>query len=38
MGQVTQLTFIARYLERTAAHATNIAENIFYMVKGNITI
>ncbi|WP_026692890.1 phosphate signaling complex protein PhoU [Peribacillus kribbensis] len=34
MAQVTQLTFIARYLERTADHATNIAENIFYMVKG----
>ncbi|PLT29203.1 phosphate signaling complex protein PhoU [Peribacillus deserti] len=34
MAQVTQLTFIARYLERTADHATNIAENIFFMVKG----
>lgn len=34
INQITQLAFIARYLERTADHATNIAENIFYLVKG----
>lgn len=34
INQITQLAFIARYLERTGDHATNIAENIFYLVKG----
>ena len=33
-SQITQLSFVCRYLERTADHATNIAENIFYLVKG----
>jgi len=32
--EVTHLAFIARYLERTADHATNIAEHLFYLVKG----
>jgi phosphate transport system protein len=32
--QVTQLAFVARYLERTADHTTNIAESIYYLVKG----
>ena len=32
--QATQLLFIGRYLERTADHATNIAERIIYMVTG----
>ncbi|WP_163103405.1 phosphate signaling complex protein PhoU [Peribacillus alkalitolerans] len=32
--QVTQLSFIARYLERTADHATNVAESIYYLVRG----
>lgn len=32
--QITQLSFIARYLERAADHITNIAENVFYLVKG----
>lgn len=32
--QVTQLSFIARYIERVADHITNIAENVFYVVKG----
>ena len=32
--QATQLVFIGRYLERTADHATNIAERIIYMVTG----
>jgi phosphate transport system protein len=34
MSQITQLLFICRYLERTADHTTNIAENVFYLVKG----
>lgn len=32
--QITQLSFIARYIERVADHITNIAENVFYLVKG----
>ncbi|MDC2863398.1 MULTISPECIES: phosphate signaling complex protein PhoU [unclassified Bacillus (in: firmicutes)] len=34
IGQITQLSFIARYIERVADHGTNIAENVFYLVKG----
>lgn len=34
MSQITQLSFTARYIERIADHATNIAENVFYLVKG----
>lgn len=34
LQQVTQLAFVARYLERTADHTTNIAESIYYLVKG----
>lgn len=32
--QITQLSFVCRYLERAADHVTNIAESIFYLVKG----
>lgn len=32
--QISHLTFICRYLERAADHVTNIAENVFYLVKG----
>ncbi|MEH6941827.1 phosphate signaling complex protein PhoU [Bacillus sp. JJ722] len=32
--QVSQLAFIARHIERSADHATNIAENIYYLVRG----
>ena len=32
--QITQLSFVARYIERVADHITNIAENVFYLVKG----
>ncbi len=31
---VAQLLFICRYLERTADHITNVAENVVYLVKG----
>nr|WP_279325958.1 phosphate signaling complex protein PhoU [Bacillus sp. FJAT-47783] len=34
ISQMTQLAFVARYLERIGDHATNISENIFYLVKG----
>ncbi|KUP05988.1 PhoU family transcriptional regulator [Bacillus coahuilensis m2-6] len=33
-SQITQLSFISRYLERAADHVTNISENIIYLVKG----
>lgn len=34
LQQVTQLSFVARYLERTADHTTNIAEQIYFLVRG----
>jgi phosphate transport system protein len=34
LPQITQLLFVCRYIERTADHATNIAENVVYLVKG----
>lgn len=34
LPQITYLSFIARYIERCADHATNIAEHLFYLVKG----
>ncbi|ANU12926.1 Phosphate transport system regulatory protein PhoU [Planococcus halocryophilus Or1] len=34
LGQITQLAFISRYMERSADHATNIAEQLFYLVRG----
>ena len=34
--QITQLSFVARYIERVADHITNIAENVFYLVKESI--
>ncbi|WP_431029806.1 phosphate signaling complex protein PhoU [Lysinibacillus sp. LZ02] len=34
ISQITYLSFIARYIERCADHATNIAEHLFYLVKG----
>ncbi|MFT8319273.1 MAG: phosphate signaling complex protein PhoU [Bacillus sp. (in: firmicutes)] len=34
MQQVSHLTFVCRYLERAADHTTNIAESVFYLVKG----
>ncbi|CAM3807962.1 phosphate signaling complex protein PhoU [Mesobacillus zeae] len=34
LSQITQLSFVCRYLERAADHTTNIAESIFYLVKG----
>jgi phosphate transport system protein len=34
VGRATRLLFLAKYLERIADHATNIAEMVIYMVKG----
>jgi len=34
VSRATRLLFIAKYLERIADHATNIAEMVIYMVKG----
>lgn len=34
VAQVTNLSFICRHIERAADHATNIAEHLFYLVKG----
>ncbi|PLT35474.1 phosphate signaling complex protein PhoU [Bacillus sp. V5-8f] len=34
LPQVTQLSFVCRFLERAADHCTNIAESVYYMVKG----
>lgn len=33
-NQITQLTFICRYIERLADHSTNIAEHVIYLVTG----
>ncbi len=34
VANIMQMAFICRYLERIADYATNIAENIYYLVKG----
>ena len=34
LSQVTQLAFVSRYMERSADYATNIAEQLFYLVRG----
>lgn len=34
ISQATQIIFVARYLERVADHATNIAEWVIYLVTG----
>jgi phosphate transport system protein len=34
LAQMNQLALVARYIERIADHATNIAEHVFYLVKG----
>ncbi|MDQ0197292.1 phosphate signaling complex protein PhoU [Neobacillus ginsengisoli] len=34
INQITQLAFVARYIERLADHTTNIAENVIFLVTG----
>jgi phosphate transport system protein len=34
INQAMLLSFVSRYLERAADHATNISENVVYLVKG----
>jgi phosphate transport system protein len=36
IARATRLTFIGKYYERIADHATNIAELVVYMVEGKI--
>jgi phosphate transport system protein len=36
IGRAVRLTYIAKYLERVADHATNIAEMVVFMVKGKV--
>lgn len=34
INQISQLSFVARYIERIADYTTNISEHVFYLVKG----
>ena len=36
MGCLINMLFIARHLERIADHATNISEEVIYMIEGDI--
>jgi phosphate transport system protein len=36
VSRATRITYISKYLERIADHATNIAEMVFYLCKGKI--
>ncbi len=36
ISRAVRLTYIAKYLERVADHATNIAEMVVYLVKGKV--
>ncbi len=36
ISRAIRVTFIAKYLERIADHATNLAEMVVYMVEGKI--
>ena len=36
VSRATRITYVSKYLERIADHATNIAEMVFYLCKGKI--
>ena len=36
ISRATRLTFVAKYLERMADHATNIAENTYFLIHGKL--
>ncbi len=36
ISRAIRLSFISKYIERIADHATNVAELVFYMVEGKI--
>ena len=36
IGRAIRLSFVAKYIERVADHATNVAELVVYMVEGKI--
>jgi len=36
IARAVRITYVAKYLERVADHATNIAEMVVYMVKGKV--
>ncbi|MBI4838723.1 MAG: phosphate transport system regulatory protein PhoU, partial [Nitrospirae bacterium] len=36
ISRATRITYISKYLERIADHATNIAEMVVYLVEGKI--
>ena len=36
ISRVIRISYIAKYLERIADHATNIAEMVIYMCKGKM--
>jgi phosphate transport system protein len=36
ISRAVRITFVAKYLERMADHATNVAELVVYLVEGKI--
>jgi phosphate transport system protein len=36
ISRAIRLSFIAKYLERIGDHATNVAEDVVYLVEGKI--
>jgi phosphate transport system protein len=36
VSRATRITYVSKYIERIADHATNIAEMVIYLVEGKI--